>query len=168
VTKEFKSLDAVLPKASGNATFTTNTLQMAISDTTATESAYLTYTAAPTVKVYSALSWSDVGGWTKTPTGGTEKLVTALSANDLIIPTKNVLSGAYSIGLKSGTTYPEENDDGIYFEVSSITVVSAESGYRWNKYTVQILYWGDDWYYGAGDFIGYVTSTNINAYPDGG
>lgn len=159
----------------GDVVFTADTLQMGAAAGAASQTDTLTYAVggtAPTVKVYSSVSW-DGTEWTKT--GAAEKLATAITAGDIIIPTKVELSGAYAIGTKSGGVYPADNTDGHYYDVTSVTS-TAGYNYRWaahqlltgvavglNEYDVPVY----ATVYYPGSFLYYVYGVEDDTYTAG-
>jgi hypothetical protein len=121
-----------------------------------------TYTEAaiPVVKKYSALSWSEIGGWVKT--GEAEVAVNTLVEGDLLIPTKVLESGSFVIPTKTTTGYTgEDNSEGVYYEVSS-SVVTAANQHKWAKYNLVESY-NEYTYYNQGSWV----DGGLQAYGQG-
>lgn len=149
---EFKSLEAELTAAAESVTFATNYLEMDIDPFIETGSSQYTYPTEPKVKIYTALDWDDVTGWTKT--GETEVDVTDVAVGNLLIPTRVSASGALVIPTKTGE---EEytgtaNDEGYYFEVTAATDNQTQQ-YRWEKWSVDSIYYPGTYSEGASSLL---------------
>jgi hypothetical protein len=165
---EFKTLTPALSSQPGGTTFTENSLTMNIVPKIGAESPQFSYTSTiPIVKTYTDVSWTSGGGWVRT--GAAEFPMNEVPIGRYIIPKFIAESGAYVVGVKSGGTFPAENNNGRYFKVTART---HQIPTEWRINVAKLWAPGDGYLYSLG-FAGYAYYNNsddpmdyVEAHPE--